>query len=199
MEIVFSNPQNLWLLLTVPILILTHFIVLNFLKRRAFRFANFDVIRRIVGPEGNRKNSQFLSENFVLLILRILAVSFLVLAAAGATLWYQGRGSKFSYVIAVDASSSMLADDMQPNRLEAAKKAAGDFVGMLSLAKVGVIDFSGVSFVRQPITDDLSLSRNAIANIGIEDVGGTAIGDSIITATNLLSQEDNARVVILIT
>ncbi len=199
MEIVFTNPANLWMLVTIPLLIITHFFVLSALKIRAFRFANFEVIKRIVGPVGNERNVRMISSNTLLFLLRVFALLFLILAAAGITLWYQGRGSKFSYAIAIDASSSMLATDISPNRVEAAKNAAELFVKQLSKAKVGVIDFAGASFVKQTITDDMSSARASISNIEVENVGGTAIGDAIITSTNMLAQEDNARVIILIT
>jgi len=199
MEIVFSNPQNLWLLLSVPILIVTHFFVFSFLKRRAMRFANFEVIKRIAGPQGSTTNVHFVSSNVSLLVLRVLAIGLLVLSSAGATLWYTGRASGSSFVIAIDASSSMLAGDVRPNRLDAAKSAAIEFVKGLPNARVGVVDFAGAPFVKQAMTDDLFAVRSAIQNIDVENVGGTAIGDALITSSNMLSGETNSRAVVLIT
>jgi Ca-activated chloride channel family protein len=199
MEIVFSNPMYLWMLLTIPVLIITHFFVFTFLNRRAMRFANFEVIKRIVGPHGNAQNYHAVSTNLPLLFIRIFAVLFLVLSAAGTVLWYQGRASASSYVIAIDASSSMLATDLSPTRLSAAKSAAALFVSALSGANAAVIDFSGTSFVKQPLTDDMIAVKSAIEAIDIENVGGTAIGDAIIESTNMLASVKSSKSIILIT
>jgi len=199
MEIAFANPENLWLLISIPVIIITHFFVFGFLKRRAMRFANFEVIRRIVGPQGNIANVHFVSSNIPLLLLRILALALLIFAAAGAQLRYTARVASQSFVIAIDASASMLANDVAPNRLSAAKDSALEFVNKVSEARVGVIDFSGAAFVKQPITDDMLAVKSAIKAIEVENVGGTAIGEAIITASNMLTQEYQAKTIILIT
>jgi len=199
MEIVFSNPENLWLLFSIPILVITHFFVFSFLKRRALRFANFEVIKRINGPQGSSANTHFVSSNIFLLILRVASIALLVISSAGATLWYSGKASGSSFVIAIDASSSMLASDIKPNRIEAAKNTASDFVKGLPNSRVGIVDFAGATFVKQTITEDLLSARGAIEQIEVENVGGTSIGDAIITSSNMLAEETNAKAIILIT
>ncbi|MEM3877555.1 MAG: VWA domain-containing protein, partial [Candidatus Woesearchaeota archaeon] len=177
----------------------THFFVFGFLKRRAIRFANFEVIRRIVGPQGNIANVHFVSSNILLLLIRVFSLTLLILASAGAQLRYRALVTSQSFVIAIDASSSMLANDVIPNRLSAAKESAFSFVNSLSQGRVGVIDFAGAAFVKQPITDDLLSVKSSIKTIEVENVGGTAIGEAIITASNMLSQEQFAKTIILIT
>ena len=124
----------------------------------------------------------------------------LILAAAGTIYWYDGRGSAFNYVIAVDASVSMNADDYDPNRLEAAKNAALTFLDILDAkADIGVVTFTGITFVKQRMTNNLGDVKSAIRGIGIEEAGGTSLGNALITATNLFEDNKKANVVILIT
>ncbi len=199
-QIVFLKPEFLLLLIFVPLLVIVHFLVLKYLRRRALKFANFEAIKRVVGPQGSSKNVSLLSKNIGLLVLRILALSFIILAISNPLLYYTGRTTKASFVIAIDASSSMLASDFQPTRLTVAKSEAIDFVSNLPRnSRVGVIDFSGAAFVKSQILSDKKKVIDAIKGINIEKVGGTDIGSAIITASNLLINEQNSKVIILLT
>ncbi|UCD03646.1 MAG: VWA domain-containing protein, partial [Candidatus Woesearchaeota archaeon] len=138
MEIRFSDPEYLRILIIIPIIIAFHFFSVNYKKRRALNFANFDAIERITGTE-------LISKNIVLLVLNIVIATVLIFSAAGLTLWYAEPVSSFNYVIGIDSSKSMEADDFYPNRLEFAKATAIDFVRSLpDTTNVGVISFSGI-------------------------------------------------------
>jgi len=201
MEIVFDNPLYLIFLLSIPLLFVTHFFTMRYLQRRALRFANFEAIRRVTGSDNvDVKNSMVLSRNLFMLIIRVMVILCLVLAAAGPTLWVMGRGSEIAYVIAVDASSSMLADDFSPSRLEAAKSAAASFIDSISgNVRLGVISFSGAAFVESQMSNDKRLAKDAIQNIAIKSIGGTDLSTAIITGANMLQKEDTAKAVILLT
>ncbi len=193
MEITFTNPIYLWFLVSIPFLILTHFFTLRYVKRRAMRFANFEAISRVTG-------GQALSKNITLLFIRMFTLLFLILSAAGIILWYRGQSSDYNYVLTIDASGSMLADDIEPNRLEAAKEAAILFVDNLkSRAKIGVVSFSGVGSVEQRLEEDYTKTKETIKNIYIKTIHGTAIGDALVASSNLLVTEDKAKLVILLT
>ncbi|MBW2980871.1 VWA domain-containing protein [Candidatus Woesearchaeota archaeon] len=192
-ELTFTDPIFLWLLVSIPFLILTHFYTLQYIKRRAMRFANFEALNRVTG-------GQALSKNIPLLIVRLFTLLFLVSAVAGPTLWYLGQSSEYNYVLALDASGSMLADDFKPNRLEAAKSAANQFIDSIEArVKMGVISFSGIGYVEQFLTDDRSKIKLAIDYLQIKSVHGTAIGEALKAAANILLSEERARITILLT
>jgi len=149
-EITFGNPIYLWFFLSIPALAIVHLIGLKLIKRRALEFGNFAALERVA-------KRPFIPKNYILLGIRIATLSFLILAISGTTFWYFGRSSDFDFVLAIDASSSMLAGDFLPSRLNAAVETAKDFVDSISSrAKVGVVSFAGTSFVEQAPTEDFS-------------------------------------------
>ena len=195
MDITFLRPLYLTFLISVPFFIIMHFMILQHVKRRALKFANFEIIEKVTG-------GQVMNKNIVILIIRLTALILFTFSAAGTVIWYNSITSDFDYVIAVDASSSMLADDFNPNRMQAAKVAAVEFVENLPPhTTVGLISFSGTSFVEQPLTTDKNLIRDKIMELGIRPVGGTDLGEALVTSTNLLLFNDmeRARSIILLT
>ncbi|MBU2640024.1 MAG: VWA domain-containing protein [Nanoarchaeota archaeon] len=180
-------------IIALPLLIIVHFLSLKYTRRKALNFANFEIIERITGKK-------LMSKNISLLLLRFVILSFLILAAAGTTYWYTGKGSSFDYVLLIDGSVSMLASDYEPDRISAAKEAALEFVNYFpGQVKIAVATFTGTTFVKQKLTSDKSDIRKAINQIGIEEIGGTAIGDAMVTASNLLFEKKEGNVLILLT
>ncbi len=193
MKVSFDNPHLLWFLFSIPLLIVLHFLLLRKTNRKAVLFANFEAIRRVTGE-------RVLSKNIFLLVIRIFIMIFLIFSASGIVIWYEGQTSNFNYILAIDVSSSMLADDLQPNRLFAAKEAAALFVqSMTGKTKIGIVSFAGTSMVKQKLSDDVDGTLQNINNLTISQIGGTDIGEAIVTSTNLLVQEEKARTVILLT
>lgn len=193
MEMTFGNPVYLWALAAIPLLVLAHFISLRFTTRKALDFANFRAIEYVTGK-------RILSKNYVLLTMRVATLFLLVMAVAGATLWYETETANSDYILAIDSSGSMLAGDYSPNRLDAAKQAASSFVDSVGPeTEIGIISFAGVSFVRQRPTRERSKASMAIDNISIELAGGTAIGSAIISSVNLFTEELKPRTVVLLT
>lgn len=189
----FSNPGFLVLLTSIPLLIATHILLLRHTRRKAMLFANFDAIERITGKT-------ILQKNYLLLTLRILTLIFMILAVAGTSFWYVGQKSNFVYTLAIDTSSSMLAEDFDPNRLDSAKIEAANFIDKLpSNSKLAIISFSGVSKTEIPLTSNSELLKQKINNLTISSIGGTDIGSALITATNLLMTEKRPKVVVLLT
>ena len=193
MDITFTYPSYLWLLISIPILIFLHFISLKNTRKRALKFANFEAIARITGEE-------ILSKNIFLLFIRIITLLLVIFAAAGTVLWYEGMSSEHDVVLAIDASQSMLAKDYLPNRLEAAKDAALLFVDSIpGDIGIGVVSFSGASLIESDVTHDKDKVKNAIENITVQGIGGTDLGQAMISSTNLLVSEKRPKVVILLT
>ncbi len=106
----------------------------------------------------------------------------------------------FDFALAIDASASMLAQDYQPNRLSAAKDAAEMFIDTLPEGtKVGILSFSGTGFVNQELTDSKYDVRAAIDNVDIMIAGGTAIGEAIVSSTDMLLQGKKKKAIVLLT
>ncbi len=193
MEVVINNPNYLWALLIIPILIISYFASLRSSKKLALKFSNFVALAKLSGGLGEVRNLR-------VLFLRIFAIVFLVLSIAGVNIWYFGQTNDRSYVIAIDASSSMTISDVGLSRLELAKKEAISFLDNIPQgAKVGVVSFSGVSFIKQYLTDDLNKVKEGINSITPLTIGGTDLGSVLITSTNILIDSKKPRRVILIT
>jgi len=193
----FVYPYYLWFLLSIPFFISLHFITVEFVKRRAMTFANFEAIKRVgTGVKGGR----VLSNHFLLMGIRLSTLILMVLSLSQPILWYFGSSSDFDFVVAIDASGSMLADDFSPNRLEAAKRSAFVFVDEVPrTANLGIVSISGTSYVKQRLTEDFIKVKGAINNIRIETASGTAVGDAIVGSSNLFTENERAKVVVLLT
>lgn len=193
MALTFSNPDYLWFLLAIPVLILAHFISLRFINQKALKFANFKAIERITG-------SRILSKNMTLLSIRLFSLALIILAISGTSLTYRGLTSNSDFVLAIDSSSSMLTTDYKPNRLEAAKEAAKLFVDTTpSNTKIGIVSFAGTSFVDLKSNNDHTKVKEVIENVQVKAIGGTDLGEAIVTSANLLTTSQNSKVIILLT
>jgi Ca-activated chloride channel homolog len=187
----FVQPFYLFFLFLIPILIFLHVVTLKMARSRALRFANFEAIGRIKGID-------FFSKNLVILVINVLVIFLVAMGLAGLKLHTELDASVHSFIIAVDNSKSMEADDFLPNRLEAAKDAAIGFVGATPVAtRIGVISFSGNSFIEQDVSDSKVLVETAIENIVLSDIGGTDLSEAMITSTNLLRSEDSRAVILI--
>lgn len=193
MEISFSNPGYLWLLLGVPLLIIAYIYNIKYKKRAALKFSNFEAISRVFETE-------LLPHGTFQIIISLFVYTLLVLAATGTSIWYIGQSSEISYVLALDSSISMTAEDYKPSRLEAAKEAAITFVEELPVnTKVGVVSFSGASFVDERLSDSHFKIISTIEGINIREIGGTNLGEAIISSVNLLSVIEEPKSIILLT
>jgi len=192
-SISFTQPQFLWAFVSLPILVAVHYLTFNYAKSRAFEFSNFQALVRV--SKGFK-----VQKNILLLVIRIITLISIILAISGMTFWYKGEGSDFDFILAIDASSSMLTEDYEPNRLESAKETALFFIDNVPAeTKIGVLSFAGTSFIKQNLIDDRFLIKQAIKGMEAEQVGGTDLGDAIVTGTNMLFNSDKGRAVVLLT
>lgn len=142
-------------------------------------------------------------------VLRVIAMSLLIVVLArpqSTDNWQNSEVEGIDIMMAVDVSTSMLAEDLKPNRLEAAKQVAAEFISGRPNDNIGLTIFAGQSFTQSPLTVDHSVLLNIfnsvkcdIAQEGIiED--GTAIGDGIANAvTRLKDSKAKSKVIILLT
>jgi Ca-activated chloride channel family protein len=177
----------------VPAILLVHFVSLRKVKRSAMVFANYEAMEHVFGKK-------ILSKNYPVLFARLLTLVLLILALTGVVVLYEGYAGDFDYVLAIDSSASMRAQDYAPDRLGAAKDAALTFINMMpGSSKAGFVSFSGTAFVKQPLTDDRESLKESISSLGVELVGGTAIGEAIVSSSDVLIPADRDKAIILIT
>jgi Ca-activated chloride channel homolog len=139
-----------------------------------------------------------------MLVLRLLAIACLILALARPQNSFEVKkteGEGIDIVLCIDVSGSMLAQDFSPNRLEAAKQVAANFVSMRPTDRIGLVVFAGESFTQCPITTDHRMLTSQIYNIrGGFMVDGTAIGSGLATSVDRLkTSATKAKIVVLLT
>ena len=194
----FANPQFLWLLLLVPVMVVAFAAIILLRRRNLRRFGNIETVRSLLRDVSSwRVHTKF--------ILFTLAFVAMVFAAArpqfGAKLREQkSEGVEMMFV--VDVSNSMLAEDFTPNRLDRTRYAIDKLFTQLNQDRVGVVVFAGEAKVQLPITTDYRMARSFTKRLSpqLVDVQGTDISDAIDLASLSFSQrEDASRVMILIT
>ena len=137
-------------------------------------------------------------------LLKIAAVSLLIIAMArpqSTTNWEESITEGIDIVLTMDISGSMLAQDLKPDRLEASKNVAMDFISKRINDRVGLVIFAGESFTQCPLTTDHNVLINLFKDVKsgmVED--GTAIGMGLATAVNRLKDSEAiSKVIILLT
>lgn len=137
-------------------------------------------------------------------ILRLFTLMFLIIALARPQVKNEEQeveGAGVDIILCIDVSGSMTAQDFTPNRMEAAKKVAANFIDSRLTDRIGIVIFSGESFTQCPLTTDKPVLKSAIENIRnglLED--GTSIGDGLATSVDRLrSSKSKSKVVILLT
>ncbi|MBU2052615.1 MAG: VWA domain-containing protein [Nanoarchaeota archaeon] len=122
----------------------------------------------------------------------------MIFAVSGLTVQVFKQSSSFSFVIVIDSSESMGADDFEPNRITAAKQTAMDFVDEAPVGvRMGVVSFSGNAYIEQDISTDKIEIKNSINEIKIEGWGGTDLYEAVIASVNLLEDEDVKAIILL--
>ena len=196
----FANPQYLWLLLAIPVLVVLFGLAAHGRSRRLARFGRPELLEELM-PEVStgRVTLKF--------ILFCLAVALIVLAAARPQFGSKLREEKaqgIEMMLTVDVSNSMLAEDFQPNRLERTKYAIGKLFEGLKQDRVGLIVFAGEPKVQLPITSDYRMAKAFARKIdpSLVSIQGTAIGKALEQALLAFSsdtEQSHGRVIILIT
>ena len=195
-NIEFANPKLLWLLLLVPLAILWY--VLRHKKQEAS--VNFSDLKGMAKLPKTWK--AYLRH--LLYALKMAAMALLIVALARPQSSSTNSTSNIEgidIVMAMDVSGSMLARDLKPDRLTAAKNVASDFVQGRPGDRMGLVIFSGETFTQVPLTTDHGVMLNMLGEMknGLID-DGTAIGDGLATAVSRLKDSEAiSKVVILLT
>ncbi|MDB5115563.1 MAG: von Willebrand factor type domain protein [Mucilaginibacter sp.] len=195
-SIEFANPGFFWLLLIIPAMVAWYI----WRKQKLYGHLNISAIKGFTVPT----KSILPKLRHLGIILRSLAVLAIIIALARpqtSLSWQNTTTEGIDIVIASDISGSMLAEDFQPNRLEAGKNIAIDFIKNRPDDRIGLVIFSGESFTQCPLTIDHDVLINLYKDIkyGMID-DGTAIGMGLATAVNRLKDsEAKSKVIILLT
>ena len=194
--ITFAKPDYLFFLLLIPVLAAWYYSRLkkNDADLRLSSTAGFDGL----------KTGVRLYLYHGLYVLRLLAISLMIIALARPQSSLRRQDvtvEGIDIILAMDVSGSMLARDFKPDRLEASKEVAMEFISGRPDDRIGLVIFSGEAFTQCPLTTDHSVLNNLFKDIKsgmIED--GTAIGDGLATAVNRLrGSKAISKVVILLT
>jgi len=193
----FVNKEFFWLLLALPLAILWY--VLKHKKQTAEL--------KISSLKGFKiTNSALPKFKHALFVLRLLALALLITALARpqtvdvSTKTKTTRG--IDIVISIDVSASMLAKDLSPNRLDALKEVAAEFIKGRPNDRIGLVEYAGESYTKTPITSDKAIVLRSLNDIRYNTIieGGTAIGMGLATAVNRLKDSKaKSRIIILLT
>jgi Ca-activated chloride channel family protein len=192
----FLNPEFLWLLILIPFLAVWYY----FMRKKNVAILTMPSVK------GFKVKESLLSKlKPILSLLRILALVAIIVALARPRNVSVSKKTKtnsgIDIVMAIDVSASMLARDLKPNRLEALKKVAIDFVDRRPNDRIGIVVYAGESFTQTPITSDKAIVKRTISELKWGQLeGGTAIGMGLGSGVNRLKESKaKSKVIILLT
>ncbi len=196
-KVTFLNPEFFWLFALLPIAIGWY------VWKRKEQTATL----KISSTKGFGTSGSILAKIKPLLyVLRILALSFIIVAMARprtVDISNKTKSTKgIDIVMAIDVSGSMLAKDLKPNRMEALKKVAKSFVENRPNDRIGLVVYASEAYTKSPVTSDKSIVLNALQSVKYDNVlqDGTGIGMGLATAVNRLKDSKaKSKVIILLT
>ena len=190
----FANPEFLWLLLVIPLLV----------AWQLWKQKNSLVRVKMPSTKGFN-NSIYNRLKPMLFVLRLLSISALIIGLARPQNSSESTRTEttkgIDIVMAIDVSSSMLAKDLSPNRLVALKEVASNFIKDRPNDRIGLVVYAGESYTKTPITSDKRLVLQALKEIQYGELtDGTAIGMGLATSVNRLKDSKAlSKVIILLT
>jgi len=192
-----ANPNYMWLFLSFPLIIVWYFLTSK----------KVQPVLKISSIKGFQQKSSFLAKvQPLLFVLKLLSLSLIILALSRPQTMDVSTRTKtnkgIDIVMAIDISSSMLAQDLKPNRLSSLKRVASSFIDDRISDRIGLVIYAGESYTKTPITSDRAIVKNALQDIRYDGIieDGTAIGMGLATAVNRLKDSRaKSKVIILLT
>jgi N-terminal double-transmembrane domain len=196
----FAEPVYLWLLLLIPILLISVIYGVVQRHRQQMRFATSEMLQ-VIMPEESTKRDWWRA------ILKLLALGLLVLALARPQLYTHApisaqQSTGVDVVFCIDVSNSMAAQDVKPNRIGFAKQIVTHTMQQLSGSRVAIVIFAGGAYIRLPLTADLSTAQIFLADIqpGMVSNQGTNLGQALERSAQALGSPSQAgKSVIMLT
>ncbi len=194
-DIQFAEKHWFWLFLLLPLMITWYLFKLKSFEGE-LNYASFSLLQGI-------KSSFKAKLRHVLFVLRLMAVSLLILALArpqSRSSWKDTKTEGIDIVISLDVSLSMLAKDFKPNRLASAKEVITDFIDARPNDKIGLVIFGGEAFTQCPLTTDHKIIKNMLPEIKAGSLDqGTAIGLGLANGVaRIKDSQAKSKVVILV-
>ena len=195
-SLTFAEPLFLWFLVIIPLIVVYY--IFRFRKiTPTYRLSSLSFLKDV--KPGTR-----LYLKHIIFSLRMVALALVIVIIArpqSTDNWQNISTEGIDIMLAMDISGSMLARDFNPDRLEAAKNVATEFITGRPTDRIGLVIFSGESFTQCPLTTDHAVLINLMREMQsgmIED--GTAIGLGLATAINRIKESDaKSKVIILLT
>ena len=194
----FENPIYLWLLLIIPILIIMKIMMWYVQRKKLSRIGNPTLLKELM-PDVTRFRP------WVKFLLLITALSSLILALArpqfGSKISHEKRNG-IEAIIALDISNSMLAQDVQPSRLDKSKLMIENLINSFINDKIGLVVFAGEAYVQLPITSDYVSAKMFLSDItpNLISAQGTDIARAIrVSLSSFTQQKGVGKAIILIT
>ena len=196
-NVTFLNPGFFWLFLLILVAIAWQIWTRN----------NQTATLKMSSLQGFKGSKSLLAKlKPALFVMRILALSALIIALARprtVDISSQTKTTKgIDIVLSIDVSSSMLAKDLKPNRMEALKEVAVEFIKSRPNDRIGLVLYAGESYTKVPVTSDKAVVIDGLSGIKFDQVlqDGTAIGTGLATAINRLKDSKaKSKVIILLT
>ena len=195
--IYFANPNYLWLLLILPVV----------LTWQIFSRNKTQPLLKMPSLSNFQEGSFFWARIFHgLFIFRLCAIGLIILAIARpqtvdiSTRTKTNKG--IDIVMAIDVSSSMLAQDLKPDRLTALKRVAAEFIEDRRSDRIGLVVYAGESYTKTPITSDKNIVKSSMREVNFQGLieDGTAIGMGLATSVNRLKDSKaKSKIIILLT
>ena len=195
-NIVFKNPEFLWLLILLPVIAYMLY-KFKFVRLNNFKFSNLESF-----DSKTLKSKLYPLINIFRIITLLLVIVALARPQEISNITRTKTSSGIDIVIAVDISSSMLAQDLKPNRLEALKTVASQFINDRINDRIGLVIYAGESYTKTPVTSDKEVVIKSLSDITFDGIieDGTAIGMGLATSVNRLKESKaKSKVIILLT
>ena len=194
-DITFADKQFFWLFLILPVMIAWYLFKLR-RQEAEFNYSSFQNL-------GNIKMSYKAMLRHVVFAFRLFAVALLIVVLArpqSRSSWKDVKTEGIDIVLSIDVSYSMLAKDFKPNRIDAAKEVAKEFIDSRPNDRIGLVIFGAEAFTQCPLTTDHTVIKNLFADINAGDMGqGTAIGLGLADAVSRVKESKaKSKVVILL-
>lgn len=192
----FSHSDFLYLLILIPAIIILYLFSRYLRKKSLKKFGDLELINQLM-PDVSNTRTHF---KFFLFIIALTVLIFAVAGPQFGSKLKEVKREGIEIVIALDVSNSMMAEDLQPNRLERAKQAISTLIDKLENDKIGLIVFAGDAYTQIPVTTDYSAAKMFLSGINTSIVTrqGTAIGSAINLASSSFSPSTEASKVIII-
>ena len=197
MNLEFLNPEYFILLGVIPIIILWNYLNRDKLNN-SIKFSNSEAFTNSSNIYSILKAS--------LRYLRMISLALIITALARPqvidTSTRVKTNSGVDIIMAIDVSASMLAKDLKPNRLDALKNVADEFIKNRVTDRIGLVEYAGESYTKTPLTTDKSITLRSLREIKYNNIieGGTAIGMGLATSVNRIKDSKaKSKVIILLT